>query len=82
MENNRTSIPVSGFILVYTLIWLWISGIFGLIAVFGFTKVAHQLLASGETDVKDIAIRSFLGSKGYWITALVIPFVIGLLAAL
>ena len=82
MENNRTSIPVSGFILVYTLIWLWISGIFGLIAVFGFTLVAKQLIVAGETRVGTILKRSFLDSKWYWIAALVIPFVIRLLAAL
>ena len=80
MKNANGQVSI--VIFVYTLIWWILSGIFGLSAVFGFTKVAHQLLAAGETDVKDIVVRSFLGSKGYWITALVIPFVIGLLAAL
>ena len=80
--ENKTTMWVSIIIFVYTLLWWYIAGIFGLIAVFGFTKIARQKLLAGETDVWNITIHSFIDSRWYWISAFLVPFVIGLLVGL
>ena len=62
---------------VYTVIWWWLTGLFGLIAAYGYSKFLDQHLERGEKIDGRLLWVVFLESKKYWISAFLISFAIG-----
>lgn len=74
-HENRTAYMVT--IAIYTVIWWWLTGIFGLIAAYGYSKSLDLHLDNGEKFDGRLLWVAFVESKVYWISSFLISFGIG-----
>lgn len=79
MSNNSKMVVA---LFVYTLVWWWLTGIFGVIASYGFYKALMPYVENGVELRGGVYWEAFLDSKAYWISSFLIAFGIGFVAGL